>query len=1306
MPRSNRTFRVFVSSTFADLKAERSALQERVFPALRDLCLRHGCRFQAIDLRWGVSQEASLDQRTLPICLEEVARCQATTPRPNFVLLLGDRYGWRPLPYEIPVPEFERLQSRITDPDQQRLLDWYRRDDNALPPVYVLRSREGVLEDQIAWEDRVERPLRRALARAAEACGLTAEARLKYEASATEQEIEAGALKSTEPRRHVFGFLRSIENLPRDPSAADFRDLDRNWEPDAEAEARLGALKTRLRRRLGRNMTTYRARWTGTGASTDHLAALCADMLARLGAVIRREIARLEDQDELEAERTAHAAFGVERAASFTGREDELADIAEYLRDPSDEALVMWGEGGGGKSALLGEAARRAREEHPGALIITRFVGATPASTDGGGLLASVCEEIGRDHRAGDPVPGDFRLLVQEFPRRLALGSSDRPLLIFLDALDQLASPEQVTELDWLPTRLPAHAKLVVSVATGESLDHLRERLPRPRLRQLPDMSPDEGDQLLGRWLQSIGRDLTREQRNRVNARFTESPLPIYLKLAFGEVRRWRSFDGVRPLGSGVPGVVDTLFERLADDKNHGRVMTRQALAYLLAGRNGLTEDELLEVLSGDASVLQAFQQRNPRSPRVDKLPVVVWSRLFFDLEPYLTERQADGTRTIGFYHRQVAEVFRDEHVGTAALKAAHRALGAYFSTQPHWLESEARVPHRRKASELPWQQLAGASDEDLSGVAAPLTDLEFVQMKCAAGATWDLVGDYARGWPREGTGPVAVRAFRQFLTAHASIFERDPSQVLPFAWNYAADGPVVQAASLILKRIHWEAHPWIELRERPPWIERPALKSTLAGHEGAVEAVRLSGNGSLAVSGGEDDTVRVWDTRRGLCRIVIPAGQGGVHAVAVSRDGKVATSGGADGTVKTWDVKSGSCLRRFEAHEGGVRSVALTPAGTLVSAGGDGFVKVWSGAAAQPVVLAGHFGPVHGVAVTADGERVVSAGEDRFIRIWEVERARTSIVLKGHGTPVQGVAIDGSGSIIASCSGQVPDAGGIVPYKLLMASEVGFWTNEGDGGPAGTCHEIGARGGVTAGVLASVVHAVALAENGRVAVTGGYDGYLGVWRALDGRYERRLFGHAGAVLDVALDSAGSLAASASVDGTVRLWSLDGRAPEKQGADRKTGRVGRSARAGLFEQMGLIWRNARVRRWLVLPAATAALGIVLAAPLKTLFEQLGQGGGMPKTLPLSVITLFLTLFLVGLMIEWRLVLKGDPHVWKRAVLPKALRALLGVVLLPFLPWFRVLHCPVCGSRLAGRRRLLHCAACGFRDRSLLPSRRT
>ena len=96
--RRRPVIRVFVSSPFADLKHERDALQRDVFPKLERFCASRQFQFQAIDLRWGVPTEASLDHRTMRICFEELRRSQEISPQPNFLILLGNRYGWRPLP--------------------------------------------------------------------------------------------------------------------------------------------------------------------------------------------------------------------------------------------------------------------------------------------------------------------------------------------------------------------------------------------------------------------------------------------------------------------------------------------------------------------------------------------------------------------------------------------------------------------------------------------------------------------------------------------------------------------------------------------------------------------------------------------------------------------------------------------------------------------------------------------------------------------------------------------------------------------------------------------------------------------------------------------------------------------------------------------------------------------------------------------------------------------------------------------------------------------------------------------------------
>jgi len=80
-----KAFRLFVSSTFADFAAERDVLQRQVSPALDAYCTAKGYQFYPLDLRWGVNEEAQLDQRTAEICLNEVAPRSRTTRRPTFL---------------------------------------------------------------------------------------------------------------------------------------------------------------------------------------------------------------------------------------------------------------------------------------------------------------------------------------------------------------------------------------------------------------------------------------------------------------------------------------------------------------------------------------------------------------------------------------------------------------------------------------------------------------------------------------------------------------------------------------------------------------------------------------------------------------------------------------------------------------------------------------------------------------------------------------------------------------------------------------------------------------------------------------------------------------------------------------------------------------------------------------------------------------------------------------------------------------------------------------------------------------------
>ena len=83
--------RIFLSSTFCDLQAERSVIVNKIAAALNERYNSRGLIINLVDLRWGVTEEASRNGKVIEICLREIRKS-----RPYFAAILGGRYGWCP----------------------------------------------------------------------------------------------------------------------------------------------------------------------------------------------------------------------------------------------------------------------------------------------------------------------------------------------------------------------------------------------------------------------------------------------------------------------------------------------------------------------------------------------------------------------------------------------------------------------------------------------------------------------------------------------------------------------------------------------------------------------------------------------------------------------------------------------------------------------------------------------------------------------------------------------------------------------------------------------------------------------------------------------------------------------------------------------------------------------------------------------------------------------------------------------------------------------------------------------------------
>jgi len=92
-----KTIRIFISSTFRDMHSERDYLVKYVFPELKERCIKKGLSLVDVDLRWGVTEEEAEQGKAIEICLDEIENC-----RPFFIGILGERYGWTPITYQVP----------------------------------------------------------------------------------------------------------------------------------------------------------------------------------------------------------------------------------------------------------------------------------------------------------------------------------------------------------------------------------------------------------------------------------------------------------------------------------------------------------------------------------------------------------------------------------------------------------------------------------------------------------------------------------------------------------------------------------------------------------------------------------------------------------------------------------------------------------------------------------------------------------------------------------------------------------------------------------------------------------------------------------------------------------------------------------------------------------------------------------------------------------------------------------------------------------------------------------------------------
>jgi WD40 repeat protein len=356
-------------------------------------------------------------------------------------------------------------------------------------------------------------------------------------------------------------------------------------------------------------------------------------------------------------------------------------------------------------------------------------------------------------------------------------------------------------------------------------------------------------------------------------------------------------------------------------------------------------------------------------------------------------------------------------------------------------------------------------------------------------------------------------------------------------------------------------------LRLLTPSLEQAGgpLLFSLRGHTRGVLTVALNANGTIAVSGSEDGSLRVWNTNTGDEVYRLSGHAGRVNGVAVTKDGSHAISVSDDHTVKVWDLSKGEELRTLKGHSGVVRAVAVTgDSKRIISISTSATaetreLKLWD-------LVSGK--ELHTLTGEEDEMTVILIADNGKTAIYPLENKIVDLQTGGQLKAVMQFAVDLISTVISSDGRRVIissdrtlkawdevqiDDWSILEFLRHAKKALTGLTDEvnavsvligetrglcGVGDTILTVWDLSSERKLYLRGHAAPINAVAVTADGMRALSASSDGTLKFWDLNSGEELLAFEGHTGAVHDVAITPSGTMAVSASYDKTVRVWNV------------------------------------------------------------------------------------------------------------------------------------------------------------------------
>jgi Flp pilus assembly protein TadD len=419
-----------------------------------------------------------------------------------------------------------------------------------------------------------------------------------------------------------------------------------------------------------------------------------------LWELIEQQYPDLDEANALEREERQHASCRRSRLGVYLGGKRSINQLERWI-DAGQQKILITGESGAGKSALIANWIEAHQQNHPEDLVFAHHLGCSNDASAIRALLARLIDtakqQLPEVYGYSLSVPQDWWELVAKAVEALqSLGrwsqQNNHRWIWVLDGLDRL-DPDDQNALPWLPLTIPEGVVIMASALECPAREILLER--KFKTRTIGPLKAKEQDALIQQYLGRYTKQLIAELRQTI----LSHPLagsPLFLRVLLEELRQCGRYETLAEQLSGylsaetIDDLYERVLERLEADGNGENV--RRAMTALWASRAGLSEEELLSITG---------------------LKPLQWAPIDLALEEALGR---NGNRLV-FDHDYLRKAVEDRYLPTEEeRRQAHSDLADWFDTKEEWDE--------RTAEELPWQLLHADRKADLRALLLNVSQL------------------------------------------------------------------------------------------------------------------------------------------------------------------------------------------------------------------------------------------------------------------------------------------------------------------------------------------------------------------------------------------------------------------------------------------------------------------------------------------------------------------------------------------------------------------------------------------------------